>query len=150
MDDLITEQNHIKLQMASIFTSIEQVETQEHRENETIEEYNRPKALANLTKMCFMKQMEKITKDLIEDTELTSLHPMPKPTNENILTKKLSNEIPNNPLLPNIENNVEDELKRLGLDTKLLTTTNTAMRKEQLKKNPTLASSADSSEQPSS
>ena len=140
MDDLITEQNHLKLQMASIFTSIEQVEIQKRGENETIEEYNRHKALANLTKMRFMKQMEKLTKNLKEDTELTNLRPMPKPTKENILTKKISTDIPNNILIPNIENNVEDELKRLGLNTKILT-----IRKEKLKRKPTLVSLTDSS-----
>ena len=56
MDDLITEENHIKLQMASIFASIEQVETQERRDNEATEEYDHCKALANLTRMRFMKQ----------------------------------------------------------------------------------------------
>ena len=64
MDDLITEENHIKLQMTSIFASIEQVETQELRDNETTEENDQCKALANLTRMHFMKQMEKITKNL--------------------------------------------------------------------------------------
>ena len=145
MDDLITEQNHLKLQMASIFTSIEQVETQKRGENETIEEYNRHKALANLTKMHFMKQMEKLTKKFKEDTELTNLRPMPKPTNENILTKKVSTDISNNVLLPNIESNVEDELKRLGLDTKLLTTSNTTLRKEKLNREESLVSPTDSS-----
>ena len=144
MDDLITEQDHLKLQIASIFTSIEQVETRECRENETTEEYYHCRALANLRKMRFMKQMEKLIKTFKEDTDLTHMRPMPKPTNENILTKKLSSDIPDNLLMPNIENDIEDELTRLGLDTKLLTTTNTTIEKKQSGKKSTLVSDSSS------
>ena len=62
------------------------------------------------------------------------MQPMPKPMNENILTKKISNEIHNNFLMPNIENDVEDELRRLGLDTKLLMTSNHTMEKKTIRR----------------
>ena len=68
------------MQMASLFTSMQQVEIRRRKEGETIEEYNRNKSLANLTKARFMKQMEKITKELKKDTLLTHNYPIPMPT----------------------------------------------------------------------
>ena len=60
IDELTIELNIRQMQMASLFTSMQQVEIRRHKEGETIEEYNRHKSLANLTKARFMKQMEKI------------------------------------------------------------------------------------------
>ena len=81
IDELTIELNIRQMQMASLFTSMQQVEIRRLKEGETIEEYNRHKSLANLTKARFMKQMEKITKELKKDTLLTHNYSIPKPTN---------------------------------------------------------------------
>ena len=120
------------MQMASLFTSIQQVETRCRKEEETIEEYNRHKALANLTRARFMKQMENFTKQLKNDTPLTHNYSIPKSTNQTVLTNTLAQKIPNNILIPDIEANVQKQLERLKISNSLLTTT----------KNPTGTSSS--------
>ena len=111
------------MQMASLFTSMQQVEIRRRKEGETIEEYNRHKSLANLTKARFMKQMEKITKELKKDTLLTHNYPIPMSTNQTVLTNTLSQKTPDNIVLPDIETNVQEQLNRLGMSNLLLTTT---------------------------
>ena len=111
------------MQMASLFTSMQQVEIRRCKEGETIEEYNRHKSLANLTKARFMKQMEKITKELKKDTLLTHNYSIPKPTNQTVLTNTLSQKTPNNILIPDIETNVQEQLNRLGISNLLPTAT---------------------------
>ena len=118
--------------MASLFTSIQQVETRCRKEEETIEEYNRHKALANLTRARFMKQMENFTKALKNDTPLTHNYSIPKSTNKTVLTNTLAQKIPNNILIPDIEANVQEQLEQLKISNSLLTTT----------KNPTGTSSS--------
>ena len=111
------------MQMASLFTSMQQVEIRRRKEGETIEEYNRHKSLANLTKARFMKQMEKITKELKKDTLLTHNYSIPKPTNQTVLTNTLSQKTPNNILIPDIETNVQEQLNHLGISNLLPTAT---------------------------
>ena len=111
------------MQMASLFTSIQQVETRCRKEEETIEEYNRHKALANLTRARFMKQMENFTKQLKNDTPLTHNYSIPKSTNQTVLTNTLAQKIPNNILIPDIEANVQEQLEKLKISNSLLTTT---------------------------
>ena len=50
IDELNTEVNHHKIKRASLFTSIQQVETEMRKEKETTEQHNRDKALFNLRK----------------------------------------------------------------------------------------------------
>ena len=88
IDELNTEVNHHKIQVASLFTSIQQVETEMHKEKETTEQHNNDKALFNLRKARFMKQMQNLTKKLKEQMILTHSYPMPKPTSVTELTKK--------------------------------------------------------------
>ena len=123
IDELTIELNIHQMQMASLFTSMQQVEIRRRKEGETIEEYNRHKSLANLTKARFMKQMEKITKELKKDTLLTHNYPIPMPTNQTVLTNTLSQKTPDNIVLPDIETNVQEQLNRLGISNLLLTTT---------------------------
>ena len=111
------------MQMASLFTSMQQVEIRRRKEGETIEDYNHHESLANLTKARFMKQMEKITKELKKDTLLTHNYPIPMPTNQTVLTNTLSQKTPDNIVLPDIETNVQEQLNRLGISNLLLTTT---------------------------
>ena len=111
------------MQLASLFTSIQQVETRRKKEEETTEDHNRHKALANLTKIRYLKQMEKMTKQFKADTPLTN-YPMPKSKNSTVLT----NNIPHKNdqiLIPNIENNITDELNKLGISNSLTPTDNT-------------------------
>ena len=123
IDELTIELNIRQMQMASLFTSMQQVEIRRRNEGETIEEYNRHKSLANLTKARFMKQMEKITKELKKDTLLTHNYSIPKPTNQTVLTNTLSQKTPNNILIPNIETNIQEQLNRLGISNLLPTAT---------------------------
>ena len=123
IDELTIELNIRQMQMASLFTSMQQVEIRRRKEGETIEEYNRHKSLANLTKARFMKQMEKITKELKKDTLLTHNYSIPKPTNQTVLTNTLSQKTPNNILIPDIETNVQEQLNRLGISNLLPTAT---------------------------
>ena len=123
IDELTIELNIRQMQMASLFTSMQQVEIRRRKEGETIEEYNRHKSLANLTKARFMKQMEKITKELKKDTLLTHNYSIPKPTNQTVLTNTLSQKNPDNIVIPDIETNVQEQLNRLGISNLLLTTT---------------------------
>ena len=123
IDELTIELNIRQMQMASSFTSMQQVEIRRCKEGETIEEYNGHKSLANLTKARFMKQMEKITKELKKDTLLTHNYPIPMTTNQTVLTNTLSQKTPDNILLPDIETNVQDQLNHLGISNLLLTTT---------------------------
>ena len=75
------EVNHRKIQVASLFTSIQQVETEIRKEQETTEQHNNTKALSNLKKAQFMKQMQNLTKELKQQTILTHSYQIPKPTN---------------------------------------------------------------------
>ena len=122
IDELSIELNICQMQMASRFTSMQQVETRSHKEEETTEEYICRKSLANLTKACYMKQMEKIPKELKKDTPLTHNYSIPKPTNLTVLTNTLSQRIPDNIVIPDIETNVQQQLDRLGISNSLLTT----------------------------
>ena len=65
------------------------METEIHKEQQTTKQHNRDKALINLRKARFIKQMQNLTKKLKEQTVLTHSYPMPKPTNATQLTKKL-------------------------------------------------------------
>ena len=123
IDELTIELNIRQMQMASLFTSMQQVEIRRRNEGETIEEYNRQKSLANLTKARFMKQMEKITKELKKDTLLTHNYSIPKPTNQTVLTNTLSQKTPNNILIRDIETNIQEQLNRLGISNLLPTAT---------------------------
>ena len=133
IEELKIELNTCQMQLASLFTSIQQVETRRQREEETTEEYNRHKALANLTKTCYLKQMEKMSKQFKADTPLTN-YPMPKSKNSTVLTNNISHKN-DQILIPNIENNITDELNKLGLSKSLTPTdnTNTNAEAEQLK-----------------
>ena len=122
IDELSIELNIHQMQMASQFTSMQQVETRRHKEEETTEEYIRHKSLANLTKARYMKQMEKITKELKKDTPLTHNYSIPKPTNQTVLTNTLSQRIPDNIIIPDIETNIQLQLDCLGISNSLLTT----------------------------
>ena len=59
---------------------------------------------------------------------------MPKPTNEVILTNTLTEGIPEEITTPNIENNIEDELTKLGISSTLLTFTDSKTNQKGLKK----------------
>ena len=123
IEELKIELNTRQMQLASLFTSIQQVETRRKKEEETTEDHNRHKALANLTKIRYLKQMEKMTKQFKADTPLTN-YPMPKSKNSTVLT----NNIPHKNdqiLIPNIENNITDELNKLGISNSLTPTDNT-------------------------
>ena len=138
------------MQIGSLFASIQQVETERHKPQETTEEYNRCKAIANLTKARYMKQMEKITKQFKKETVLTHNYSMPKPTNTGVLTNTLSTNIPDEIATPNFENNIEDELTKLGIGSTLLTTTNSKTNQQGLKKTSTLPSLVSHAAPPSS
>ena len=105
IDELTIELNIRQMQMASLFTSMQQVEIRRRKEAR------------------FMKQMEKITKELKKDTLLTHNYPIPMPTNQTVLTNTLSQKTPDNIVLPDIETNVQEQLNRLGISNLLLTTT---------------------------
>ena len=130
------EVNHRKIQVASLFTSIQQVETEIRKEKETAEQHNRDKALSNLRKARFMKQMQNLTKKLKEQTILTHSYPMPKPTNATELTKKLLDDSPDEVLIPDINNDLEEELTKLRLYITPVTNTNSATNKGTLEQTP--------------
>ena len=79
-----------------------------------------------------MKQIENLTKELKKDTLLTHNYSIPKSTNQNVLTNTLTQKIPDNIQIPDIEANVEEQLEHLKISNSLLTTT----------KNPTGTSSS--------
>ena len=120
------------MQLASLFTSIQQVETRRKKDEETTKEYNCHKALANLTKTRYLKQMEKMSKQFKAETPLTN-YPMPKSKNSTVLTNNISHKN-DQILIPNIENNITDELNKLGISNSLTPTdnTNTNVEVEQL------------------
>ena len=136
IDELNVEVNHRKIQLASLFTSIQQVETEIRKEQETAEQHNRDKALFNLRKARFMKQMQNVTKKLKEQTILTHSFPMPKPTNATELTKKLLHDFPDEVPIPDINKDLEEELTKLGLNTTPLTNTNSPTNKGTLDNTP--------------
>ena len=136
IDELNMEVNHRKIQVASLFTSIQQVETEICKEQQTTEQHNRDKALANLRKARFMKQMQDLTKKLKEQTILTHSYAMPKPTNTTELTKKLPDDFPNEVAIPDIKKDLQQELTKLGLNTTSLTKTNPGTNKGTLKETP--------------
>ena len=122
--------------MASLFTSIQQVETEIRKEQETAEQHNRNKALSNLRKARFMKQMQNLTKKLKEQTILTHSYPMPKPTNATELTKKLLHDSPDEVPIPDINKDLEEELTKLGLNITPLRNTNSPTNKGTLENTP--------------
>ena len=130
-----------KMQIASLFVSIQQVETEKCKPGETTEEYNRRKAIANLTSVRYRHQMEKLTKQFKKETALTHNYSMPKPSNEVVLTNPLSKDIPEEITTPNMENNIDDELAKLGISPTLLTTTDSQTNQKGLKRMSTLPSS---------
>ena len=129
IDELNLEMNHRKIQVASLFASIQQVETEICKEQETTEQHNRNKALSNLRKARFMKQMENLTKELKQQTVLTHSYPMPKSTNTAELTKKLPDDSPDELLVPDVTKDLEQELTKLGLNITSLTNTNSGTNK---------------------
>ena len=133
IEELKIELNTRQKQLVSLFTSIQQVETRRQREEETTEGYNHHKALAKLTKTHYLKQMEKMSKQFKADTPLTN-YPMPKSKNSTVLTNNISHKN-DQILIPNIENNITDELNKLGISKSLTPTdnTNTNAEVEQLK-----------------
>ena len=148
IDELTVELNIRKMQIASLFVSIQQVEIERCKENETTEEYNRRKAIANLTKARYRKRMEILTKQFKKGTKTTYNYSMPKPTNKAVLTDTLSKDFPEEVISPNIENNIDDELTKLGISSTLLTTTDSKTNQQGLKKTsnrPSLVSQAASS-----
>ena len=108
------------MQMASLFTSLEEVDAQACRKDETVQDYSRRKALTKLTKARFMKRMEKITKDLKEKNPITHNYSMPKPTNDTVLTKTLPQISDQLTVIPNIKNDIQDELNKLGISTNFI------------------------------
>ena len=118
--------------MASLFTSIQQIETEIHKEQETAEQHNRDKALTNLRKARFMKQMQNLTKKLKEQSILTHSYPMPQPTNTTELTKKILDNSPDELPIPDINKDLQEELTKLGLNITLLINANSATNKETL------------------
>ena len=132
IDDLNTEVNHRKIQVASLFTSIQQVETEIRKEQETTQQHNRDKALSNLRKARFMKQMQNLTKELKQKTILTHSFPMPKPTNTTELTKKLPDDSPDEILIPDIMKDLHEQLTKLGLNITPLTNTKSETNKQTL------------------
>ena len=132
IDDLNTEVNHCKIQVASPFTSIQQVETEIQKEQETTQQHNRDKALSNLRKTQFMKQMQNLTKELKQKTILTHSFPMPKQTNTTELTKKLPDNSPDEILIPDIMKDLHEQLTKLGLNITPLTNTKSETNKQTL------------------
>ena len=130
------EVNHRKIQTASLFATIQQVETEINKEQQTTEQHNHNKALANLRKARFMKHMQNLTKKLKEQTILTHSYPMPKPTNATELTKRLPDDFPDEVLTPDIEKDLQEELTKLGLNTTSLTNTNSGTNRRTLEKTP--------------
>ena len=122
--------------MASLFTSIQQVETEMRKEKETTEQHNCDKALFNLRKARFMKQMQNLTKKLKEQTILTHSYPMPKPTSVTELTKKLPDDFPQKVPIPDINKDLREELTKLGLNITPLTNTNSPCTSATLNKTP--------------
>ena len=118
IEELKIELNTHQMQLTSLFTLIQQVETRRKKEEETTKEYNCHKALANLTKTHYLKQMEKMTKQFKAETPLTN-YPMPKSKNSTVLTNNTSHKN-DQILIPNIENNITDELNKLGISNSLL------------------------------
>ena len=139
------EVNHRKIQAASLFATIQQVETEIHKEQQTTEQHNCDKALANLRKARFMKQMQNLTKKLKEQTILTHSYPMPKPTNATELTKRLPDDFPDEVPIPDIEKDLQEELTKLGLNTTSLTNSNSGTNKRMLEKTPECKLSVSSS-----
>ena len=136
IDELIMELNHRKIQATSLFTSIQQVETEMRKEQQTAEQHNRDKALSNLRKARFMKQMQNLTKTLKEQTILTHSYPMPKPTNATELTKKIMDDSPHEILIPDITKDLQEELTKLGLNITPLTNTNSPSNNGTLENTP--------------
>ena len=130
------EVNHRKIQVASLFTSIQQVETEICKEKETTEQHNRNKALSNLKKARFMKQMQNLTKELKQQTILTHSYPIPKPTNATELIKKLPDNTTDEVPIPDITNDLQKELTKLGLNITPLTNTNSSINKGSSKNTP--------------
>ena len=130
------EVNHRKIQLASLFISIQQVETEIRKEQETAKQHNRDKALFNLRKARFMKQMQNLTKKLKEQTILTHSYPMPKPTNATELTKKLTDDYPDEVLIPDIKKDLQEEIARLGLNITSQTNTNSRTIEGTLEETP--------------
>ena len=64
IDELSVELNVRKMQIGSLFVSIQQVDTERCKPEETIEDYKCRKAIANLTKARYRQQMEKINKTI--------------------------------------------------------------------------------------
>ena len=141
IDELSVELNVRKMQIGSLFVSIQQVDTERCKPEETIEDYKRRKAIANLTKARYRQQMENLTKQLKKGTALTHNYSMPKPSNEVVLTNPLFKDIPDEITTPNIENNIDDELLKLGISPTLLTTTDSKTNQKGLKRMSTLPSS---------
>ena len=105
------EINIRQTQMASIFAALQQVETRYRKEADTVEEHNRHRAR-------YMKNMKSFTKQLKNNTPLTHNYELPSNNNENKLTKKLPPK-DNQILIPNIENNIDEELNKLGISNVL-------------------------------
>ena len=118
VEELCTEINIRQTQMASIFAALQQVETRHRKEADTVEEHNRHKALARLTRARYMKNMQTFTKELKKNTPLTHNYEFPSHTNESKLTKTLPPK-DDQILIPNIENNIEEELNKLGISNSL-------------------------------
>ena len=104
--------------MASIFAALQQVETRHRKEVDTVEEHNHHKALARLTRARYMKNMQTFTKEFKKNTPLTHNYELPSHTNESKLTKTLPPK-DDQILIPNIENNIEEELNKLGISNSL-------------------------------
>ena len=122
------EINIRQTQMASIFAALQQVETRYRKEADTVEEHNRHRALARLTRARYMKNMKSFTKQLKKNTPLTHNYELPTNNNENKLTKKLPPK-DNQILIPNIENNIDEELNKLGISDSLKPTDKKLKRK---------------------
>ena len=133
-----------------LFVSIQLVEGERCKAQETSEEYNHRKAIANLTKARYRQQMEKLTKQFKKENVSTHNYSMPKPTIRAVLTNTLSKDFPEEITTPNIENNIEDELAKLGISSTLLTTTNSKSNQQDLRKTSTLPSSVSHAASPSS
>ena len=70
IDELSVELNAHKMQIGSLFVSIQQEDTERCKPEETIEDYKRRKAIANLTKASYRQQMENLSKQLKKGTAL--------------------------------------------------------------------------------
>ena len=118
VEELCMEINIRQMQMASIFAALQQVETRYRKEADTVEEHNCHRALARLTRARYIKNMKSFTKQLKKNAPLTHNYELPSTNNENKLTKKLPPK-DNQILIPNIENNIDEELNKLGISNLL-------------------------------